>query len=194
MTRGHGQVVWMPTFDSEHVHRVSAPNPLHVPISRDGELLPEVLEVLDVIAEHELSLATGHSSPAESLLLIAAAKERGIERIIVTHPLSAPVAMDVETQRRAAEMGALLEYPYQHTLAPGPLSPGGFVPMQDFLAAIRAVGPENVVASSDLGQPGNPIHADGMRMFVQALETGGFSAAEVEMMTQTNPARFLGLE
>lgn len=102
--------------------------------------------------------------------------------------------MDIETQKRAAAMGALLEYPYQHMLRPSPQRPGGFVPRSDFLAAMRAVGPENVVVSSDLGQPGNPVHADGLRVFVQNLEREGFSQSEIETMTQSNPARFLGLE
>ena len=85
-TGGHGQVVWMPTRDAGSIA-----------ISRDGELLPEVLEVLDVMAQYDLALATGHSTPEESLLLIRQAGARGIERIIVTHPISPSVAMTVAT-------------------------------------------------------------------------------------------------
>ena len=73
-TGRHGKVVWMPTFDSEHYHNVLAPNPNHVKISSGGKLLPETLKVLDAIKENGLALATGHSSPSESLLLIGAAK------------------------------------------------------------------------------------------------------------------------
>jgi hypothetical protein len=190
---GRGKVVWMPTFDSEHYHRVFTPNPEHVPIAKDGKLLPETLAVLDAIAEHGLALATGHSSPAESLLLIGAAKARGIERILVTHPLPKPVGMSVEQQRRAAAMGALLEYPFQATLPPHPDWPGGFVPMAEFLAAIREVGPAHVAISSDLGQPLNPVHTDGLIAFVGKLAEAGFSQAEIDRMLRENPARFLGL-
>ena len=40
-TGGLGRVVWMPTFDSEHYHRTIEPNPNYVPVSRDGDLLPD---------------------------------------------------------------------------------------------------------------------------------------------------------
>ena len=84
-----GRVVWMPTFDSEHYTRTLMPNPNFVPISRGGKLLPEVHEVLAVMVRENLALATGHSSPEESLLLVRAAKEAGIGRIVVTHPHAA---------------------------------------------------------------------------------------------------------
>ena len=149
--------------------------------------------MLDAVAANGLALATGHSSPEESLLLIEAAKTRGIDRIVVTHPLPKPVGMSVEQQRRAAAMGALLEYPFQATLEPNPDWPGGFVPMEDFLNGIRAVGPEHVVISSDLGQPLNPVHTDGLIAFVGKLSEAGFSKAEIGEMLRENPARFLGL-
>jgi hypothetical protein len=192
ITGSRGRVVWMPTFDSEQWQVINGQNPLSVPVSRNGKLLPEVLEVLDVVAKHGLSLATGHSSPAESLMIIEAAKARGIERIIVTHPFISSIGMDVATQKKAAAMGALLEYPYNATLPP--FGPKANVRMADHLEAIRAVGPENVVISSDLGQQGNPVHPDGLLIFIQALKDGGFSAAEIRAMTQTNPAKFLGLK
>lgn len=194
VTGGLGRVVWMPTFDSEHYHHNLTRNPEHVPIARDGKLLPETLAVLDEIAKHALALATGHSGPEESLLLIRAAKQRGIDRILVTHPLPKPVGMSIEQQKEAARMGALLEYPYQSTLEPHPDWPGGFVPMPEYLKAIREVGPENVVVTSDLGQPLNPVHTDGLLAFRGELEKAGFTAAEIDRMMKTNPARFLGLE
>ena len=190
---GRGKVVWMPTFDSEHYHRVFQPNPEHVPVAKNGRLLPETLAVLDTIAELGLSLATGHSSPEESLLLIEAGKARGVARILVTHPLPKPVGMSVEQQKRAAAMGALLEYPFQATLRPNPDWPGGFVPMDEYLEAIRTVGPEHVAISSDLGQPLNPVHTDGLIAFVGKLKGAGFTQAEIDRMLRENPAAFLGL-
>jgi len=193
-TGGRGRVVWMPTFDSEHYHRVFKPNPSFVAVAREGELTPEALAVLDEIAEHELALATGHSSPEESLMLIRAAKERGIERMIVTHPLPPPVAMTIEQQMEAAEMGAYLEYVYQATLGANPDWPGGEVTMEETAAAIRRVGPEQVILTSDLGQVGNPVHTDGLALFRAALLEAGFSEEELDWMMKRNPARFLGIE
>jgi hypothetical protein len=185
-TGGLGRVVWMPTRDSEYGHLTISENPAHVPISRDGELLPEVHEVLGLIAQHDLALATGHSSPEESMLLIRAARARGIERIIVTHPFSPSVAMTAETQREAGRLGALLEYPISLAL-------GGDERFDQFVAQLREVGPENVALSTDLGQPGNPVHADGLNVIVGRLMEADITQTEIDVMTKRNPAWFLGL-
>ena len=193
-TGGHGKVVWMPTFDSEHYHRVDRPNPDFVPVSRDGKLLPEVLEVLDRIAEYDLALATGHSSPEESLLLIREGRKRGVSKILVTHPLPPPVAMPVEMQREAARLGALLEYPVGTALAAYPSWPvSAEKKFAAYVEAMRALGAENIVLSSDLGQPMNPIHTDGLAGFIGKLLAAGFTQDAIDKMTKSNPARLLGL-
>ena len=187
-TGGLGRVVWMPTFDSEHYHRTVQPNPNHVPVSRNGELLPEVQDVLALIAKLNLALATGHSSPAESLLLISEAKRAGVGRSLVTHPMLPQVGMSIETQKEAARLGAFLEYPAAIALPSGDLS------VENYAAAIREVGPENVIVTSDLGQPLNPIHTDGLIWFLDQLRAHGFTEAEIDGMTKRNPARYLALE
>ena len=188
MTGGHGRMVWLPTFDSEHMHLTVAPNPNHVPIARDGALLPELNAVLVVIKARNLALATGHSSPAESLLVIRAAKAAGIERIVVTHPSGTQVKMPLDVQKEAARQGAFLEYPVGLALPSASLS------FDEFAAQIREVGPANVVLSTDLGQVGNPVHTDGLMSFVTRLLAAGFTQAEIDLMTKRNPARLLGLE
>ena len=66
-----GRMVWLPTFNSEH----NSPDSENVPITRDGELLPEVRRVFEVMEEHDLGLATGHVSPEEGLLVIRGRRE-----------------------------------------------------------------------------------------------------------------------
>ena len=61
-----------------------------------GKLLPEVLEVLDVIAKHNLSLATGHSSPAESLMIIQDGEKRYQVSITSTEQKNAMVRFRYE--------------------------------------------------------------------------------------------------
>ena len=187
-TGGLGRVVWMPTFDSEHYHRTVEPNPNHVPVSRDGKLLPEVKEVLALLAKLNLALATGHSSPAESLLLIREAKRVGVGRILVTHPMLPLVGMSVEIQKEAAQLGAFLEYPAAIAL------PTGDMTVDDYAAAIREVGPAHVIVTSDLGQPLNPVHTDGLVWFFDQLRSHGFTGDEIDLMTKHNPARYLALE
>ena len=187
-TGGLGKVVWLPTFDSEHGHLTNRPNPLHVPVMRNGEPRPEVLRVFELIAQYDLSLATGHSSPAETLVLIPLAQAAGVERIIVTHPISALVDMSIDEEREAAALGAWLEYPIGVALPPNPMT------VEQFAERIRLVGPEHVILSTDLGQVMRPTPADGFIGYLDQLREGGFSSAELDLMTKRNPARFLGLE
>ena len=103
----------------------------------------------------------------------------GIGRIIVTHPLLKEVGMSVEMQKEAAEMGALLEYPFNAILPSNPVWGGGSSSLEEYVKAIRAVGPEHCVLSSDLGQPMNPVHTDGLIAFFEQLKGKGFTPAEM---------------
>lgn len=188
MTGGHGKIVWLPTFDSEHGHLNNAPNPNFVPVSSNGELLAEVLDLFQLMAQLDLALATGHSSPSESLMIIRAARDAGIDRIIVTHPSSGLIQMTTEVQRQAAALGAYLEYPIALAL------PGDDLPFDVFAQQIRDVGPDNVILSTDLGQAGNPVHTDGFASSVLRLRDSGFSQREIDLMIRINPTRLLGLD
>src|ERR1700683_3466161 len=57
---GYGKVVWMPTFDSEYQVTQSKQNRPFARVSKDGKLLPEVVQVIGVIAKHDMVLETGH--------------------------------------------------------------------------------------------------------------------------------------
>lgn len=63
MKGGYGKVVWMPTMDSESFVTKLKENRPFVPVTKDGHLVPEVLELIDFMAQHpELVLETGHIS------------------------------------------------------------------------------------------------------------------------------------
>jgi hypothetical protein len=198
---GRGRVVYMPTVDAEY-RNPGRPNA--VPVSRNGKLLPEVLEVLKVMAKHNLGLSTGHLSPDETLMLIRAAKQAGVDRIYVQHPNHSGMAMSMSTMKEAVRLGALIEIVLSgEGLTGGPAGGGPGVvnaenPVIDYgpqkIADIRALGPENVVLTSDLGQPGRVTHADAFQMALAVLAKAGFSQAEIDTMTKQNPARFLGLK
>jgi len=179
---GYGRVVWMPTFDSEHN---AAPE--HRPFARvatDGRLVPEVVQVIGIIAKHNLVLETGHSSPAEALLLIREGKRQGVQNIVVTHAISRLVGMSISEMQEAAKLGAYLEFVY--------VKPGS-EEAQAHVKAIRAVGPEHCILSSDLGQATNPLHPDGLLALYQYLMQQGFTEAEIDLMAKVNPSRVLGL-
>src|SRR5579864_2481660 len=62
---GYGKVVWLPTYDSEHHVTTSGDHRPFARVAKDGQLVPEVLKVIAIVAQHNLVLETGHSSPAE---------------------------------------------------------------------------------------------------------------------------------
>lgn len=186
---GWGRVVWMPTFDSENQVRFSKENRPFVSISRGGALLPEVKEVIGLIAKYQLTLATGHSTPAEVLMLIREARAQGVQRIVVTHAMLAPVQMSIAQMREAVELGAKLEFVYNALIGPSKMFEIG-----QYAEAIRQVGVNACILSSDLGQAGNPLHPDGLLAFFVALRGESFSVAEIETMSKRNPAKLLGLE
>ena len=185
---GWGRVVWMPTFDAENQVKFSKETRPFVSVSKDGALLPEVREVIALIAKHNLTLATGHSSPQENLMLIREGQRAGVRSIVVTHGMLPPVGMTVEQMREAARLGAYVEFVYNALIG----ATKAFE-LPEYARAIRAVGPEYCILSSDLGQAGNPLQPDGLEAFFAALRSQGFTVAEIERMAKVNPAKLLGL-
>ena len=183
---GYGKVVWLPTFDSESQVKLSGDNRPFAPVTRDGKILPEVLAVIDIAAKHDLVLEMGHSSPQESLLIIPEAKRRGVKHVVVTHAMASPGgSMTLGEMREAAKQGAMIE------LVHSPLTDEQLTKEAD---AIKAIGAASFVLSSDLGQPQNPLHTDGLLAMYKGLMAHGVSAADIDVMARKNPARLLGLE
>jgi hypothetical protein len=183
-----GRVVWLPTFDAENQVRFSKQDRPFVSVSKNGTLLPEVKEVIALAAKHGLMLETGHSSADECLMIIREAKRAGVKNVVVTHAMLAPVHMTLAQMQEAAGLGAWLEFVYNALI--GPNKEFAFA---DYAKAIRAVGVEHCILSSDLGQAGNPLHPDGLATFFAGLKSAGFQAAEIDRMSKDNPAKALGL-
>jgi hypothetical protein len=186
------RVVWMPTFDSENDVHFGKQNRPFASIQRDGKLLPETMEVLQIIARENIVLATGHSSAAEDLLLVREAKKLGINHIIVTHPLAKAQHMTIPEMQEAAKMGAYIEL-CGASLLPTQ-DPNGKIPVEVYVNVIRSVGADHVILSSDLGQAINPVHTDGWKLFLDILRKAGISDKELDTMDKTNPAALLGLQ
>jgi hypothetical protein len=188
VTGGWGRVVWFPTFDSENAVRAAKENRPSVSVARNGALLPEVLRVITLIARHNLVLATGHSAAAEGLMLLREGKRQGVSRMVVTHAMNAPIEMTVPQMKEAASLGAFVEF-----VGSTPVSPDAKERYDRFAAAIKQIGPEFCILSSDLGQATNPKPAEGFGAFLVAMQTRGFTAQDIDRMARQNPARLLGL-
>jgi len=185
---GWGRIVWMSTFDAENQVRFSRESRPFVSVARNGALLAETKAVISVIAKHQLVLATGHVSPQEGLLLLREGRRQGVEHMVVTHAMNPPVQMSVAEMQEAAREGAFIEF------VGGSLdTPDAAGRVDHFAEAIRAIGPQFCILSSDLGQKGNPLPADGFARFLQAMRRRGLTAPDIDRMAKQNPAKLLGL-
>jgi hypothetical protein len=185
---GWGRLVWMSTFDAENQVRYSKETRPFVRVSKDGALLSEVKDVIGVIARHRLVLATGHVSPQEGLMLLREGRRQGVGHMVVTHAMQAPVLMNVDEMQQASKEGAFIEF-----VAGSLTAPGAQARVDGYADAIKRIGAEFCILSSDLGQKGNALPPDGFGAFIDALRARGLSTAQLDRMSKQNPAQILEL-
>jgi hypothetical protein len=203
------RTVWLPTVDSvNESHERDAPAGVRVPVwvklqlelreqgieippvpvvDDGGAVLPETRAVLERIAHHGLLLATGHLARDEIFAVVDAAIETGVQQIVITHPEFPAQSLSVQDQTTLARRGALLErcMTTPHT---------GKIAWEEWIAHIRATGPEHSVLSTDLGQVFNPPVQDGMGIMVDRLLDAGFNDEEVQVMAVANTRRVAGAD
>jgi hypothetical protein len=184
----YGRVVWMPTFDSENHVRVTKESRPFVSVSRNGSLLPEVLQVFEIIAKRNLVLATGHSTPAEVLMMIREAKKRGVNSIVVTHAMIKYVAMSPQQIQEAARLGVMVEF-----VANGILGLNKEFEARTYASTMKQTGWDSVILSSDFGQQGNPLHPDGLEQVFRLLRAEGVTEEQLNRAIKHNPARLLSI-
>ena len=198
------RMVWMPTISAQHHidffggshygRSMVAKRPLRAAssgisiVDEHGELVPEMREILGLIAEADICLSTGHLSPREIALLSREARRAGVRKLLVTHPDLHLSGMSVAEQQALAAEGAFLEKDLI-TMMPAWQS----LSLEAMAKSIRDVGPQHCVLGTDFGQLHHPPPAEGLRMFIQMLLERGITAEELRTMVATNPARLLGL-
>ena len=150
-----GRLVWFPTLEAREYQRYRRGNdgsdlsPFLTVWDEDGKLLPQVYEVLEVAARYHMVVGTGHLSAPEGLAVVRAAREQKVERVVLTHADNPANQYTLEEQRRAVEQGALVEHCYFTTYYQR-------TPLDEIIRQIRGVGCENVILSTDFGQPASP--------------------------------------
>ena len=180
-----GRIVWMPAGDTaKEVRESKNPNGPFVAVSRDGKVLPEVVQVIALAAKHDLVLETGHSAPQESLQIIAEAKRQGVRHMIATHAFDLAGKMTIEQMQEAAKLGAFIEFDFRNTLEGGRMD------------AIRKVGPQFCFLSefwTKVSAPKEYGRLDGVGAFAEAMRVHGFTDRELDLLFKENPAKALGL-
>lgn len=196
-----GKIVYLPTVSSgrhidNHAESIGFPTTtVKVTTSRlsvrtqTGEIVPELLPIFDVIAEHDAVLNGGHLHPDDIDLCFRAAKERGVTRLVVSHP-DFVIDADPEQCRRFIDMGALVEHEL-HMYDPGAKMKW---PLEQLKKWINVLGAENTLLGSDLGQKGFPWPVDAYIRVVEGLLEIGCPAEELRQIVHANPRRLFGID
>lgn len=161
-----GKIIWLPT--------TSYPLDLNNPI---------IEEILGIIAEYDLVLATGHLKTDDIWRILDLAGCMGVKKIMVNHPLTRVVNVTLEEQKEMARK-AYLEHCYVACMEKHDnLNP------KIMAEAINEVGPRRCVMATDFGQIHNPLPTEGMKIFVREMIKQGISRGDIQTMCIKNPGK-----
>jgi len=199
--RSGAKIVWFPTVDAENetaglptggnkklpfwaeiqreISAMGIAPPRMTVLDGSGQISQATRSCIELIAKHDMVLATGHLGRHEIFPLVKAAREMKVNKVLVTHAEFPSQNLTAEEQAQLADAGAYIEHCFT-TMHTGKASWSGVI------EAIRAVGPERCLLSTDLGQTINPPVAEGFAVFAQTLLDGGFSIKEIQCMAVVN--------
>lgn len=182
------KVIWMPTVHARnHVeytgsHEIPLEKSIRI-LDENDNLKPEVIEILDLIAENNAVLATGHISMGESIAVCKAARERNIHTVL-THPDWGGTLIPLDIQKKLAAEGVFIEKLWFDVGL-------NLISSQYMADTMRELGFEHCFLSTDRGQPGKEYPVEGLMMFMDALLDCGLTKDELFIMTHTVPASLI---
>jgi hypothetical protein len=158
-------------------------------LDQNAQIKPEVLKILDLIAEADVCLGTGHLTRDEIFALVDEAVKRNVTKISVTHANWALTKLSLEDQKKLMAKGAYIEYVALTLLSPV------FHEQQlsEFCKWIMEFKGEQLTLGSDLGQVYGPPAPEGIRMVVAAFLQEGVPEAYLAKMLQENPAKLMNM-
>lgn len=186
------KVVWMPTFSAAHdmLKRGLGEGGIRI-VDEHGKALASLTRVLEIAKQHGMVVATGHVSLSEIRALVKEAFRLGADKVVITHAIEPRfgATLTLDQQKEMVSQGAYIEHCYLTTLPSG-----GQVNIMDVAQAMRSVGADRCIMTTDLGQATNPHPADGMRSYIKGILDCGLTESELAAMAKGNPARLLGLD
>jgi hypothetical protein len=202
------KVVWLPTVDSQNEleniagQRDESKLPYWMSIAREmrqlgiagnwirlidenGKVIDAAMQCLELIARHDMVLATGHISLPELRAVVKAAHEVKVQRIIITHAEFPTTFLTVEQHREFLPYGVFFERCFTTPYT-------GKVAWETLIENIKQLGAETTILSTDLGQTTNPYVDEGLEIYFGKLLDAGISERQIERMVRDNPANLLG--
>lgn len=192
-------IVWMPTITAANHLENAAVQMFEAEeeekggisvLDDDGELTESTLDVLDRIADHGFVIGLSHLSPEEAIALVGEATDRGVEEFLVQHPHANFLNYSLDQMRTITNLGATLEFHYICTTE----MMGNAATIDDYVAAVDAVGPSNAVMATDGGATANPPAVEQFKRFIREMLDAGIPEDDIETMVKANPKRIFDLE
>jgi hypothetical protein len=154
-------------------------------VTENGRVTQATRQCLEIIAKHDMVLATSHIRPSEMLPVVQAAQEVGVKRVVITHPEFPTTLLSIAQQHELARLGVFFERCFTTPNT-------GKISWEQVYANIREVGASSTILATDLGQTTAPFPDDGLGTFIGNLLDNGFAESEVRKMVRDNPAQLLG--
>jgi len=185
-----GKLLWFPALESREYQRFqqrSDPTSdlsSYIPVcDESGCLLPAALDILDAAAQYQMVVCTGHIGPSEGMALVREGQRKGCT-IVLTHADNPADQYSTAQQIEAVRLGAVVEHSFFTTYY-------GRTPIEEIERQIRVVGCENVILTTDFGQPKSPFFDEGMAQYAHLLLENGFTPDELRQIMCQNPRRTL---
>ncbi len=197
MTGGRGRIAWLPTVDAGRHARFLGLGDDGLEVVVNGTPSAALERVVSACARYGTALCTGHTGADDALVVAELCAARGV-RCCITHALFPIVGFSEAHVRAAIALGATIELCAIGTLM-GPnahvswMRAWGLVDAATCARYVAAYGPASFLISSDLGQSGNPVPADGLRRFAAELQRCGLKREDLDVLGSASPRRLLGL-
>ncbi|MEY7998758.1 DUF6282 family protein [Clostridium sp. Mt-5] len=183
----NAKIIWLPTEFSANDRKQKGKSD-GIEVLENGTVVPELIEILKMIAEKDVIMATAHLSPYETRVVVEKAKELGVKKIVVTHPEWPSVNMGLDDQKALSKYGVYFERCYARVVN------GKWVKNLTMnLKAIEAIGYESTIVSTDAGQVENPLWSEELLDYILFLHKSGLSDKAIDKMTKEYPSKLLGL-
>jgi hypothetical protein len=154
----------------------------HYLLDEKGKLKQEIRDIIHLVAESNRSFFFGHATHPEIFAMAEEIEKIGFKRAVVDHPFSPFVDLSIEQMKQFAHAGIYMNFTYDE------LSPLLGVDPALMYEAIRAIGVEHAILSSDAGEPLFPNSVEAMRLMRGFMRAFGLNEDEIHRVSVENPA------